>query len=397
MDPCREGPMPVIDAPLYVLAGLFALVLAAEWLARNTAARHLGAALLVILLAALAANLGLLPAGDGMQPVYNGVFAYAAPLSIFFLMLEVNLRELRSAGLPMLIMFLLGSAGTLLGVLIALNVTGLETLVGGLAAPLGGMFAATYTGGSLNFNTLALHYGIVEEGGLYAGAVAVDNLMTSVWMIATLILPKILHGVLPRRKVVMEQFADEREALRHHEDTETVSPMDLALLLALGLVVTWLSNLAAAELSALGVEVPSLLILTTGALLLAQIPALGRLTGSRVLGMLAVYLFLAVIGAHADVSALADLGQLGLVLFAFVAILMAVHGAVLFGAGSLLRHDWDLMAVASQANIGGGTSALALAKSLGRGDLFLPAILVGSLGTGLGTYLGFIVARLVEG
>lgn len=387
----------MIDAPLYVLAGLFALVLAAEWLARNTAARHLGAALLVILLAALAANLGLLPAGDGMQPVYNGVFAYAAPLSIFFLMLEVNLRELRSAGLPMLIMFLLGSAGTLLGVLIALNVTGLETLVGGLAAPLGGMFAATYTGGSLNFNTLALHYGIVEEGGLYAGAVAVDNLMTSVWMIATLILPKILHGVLPRRKVVMEQFADEREALRHHEDTETVSPMDLALLLALGLVVTWLSNLAAAELSALGVEVPSLLILTTGALLLAQIPALGRLTGSRVLGMLAVYLFLAVIGAHADVSALADLGQLGLVLFAFVAILMAVHGAVLFGAGSLLRHDWDLMAVASQANIGGGTSALALAKSLGRGDLFLPAILVGSLGTGLGTYLGFIVARLVEG
>ena len=60
--------MPVIDAPLYVLAGLFALVLAAEWLARNTAARHLGAALLVILLAALAANLGLLPAGDGTQP-----------------------------------------------------------------------------------------------------------------------------------------------------------------------------------------------------------------------------------------------------------------------------------------------------------------------------------------
>ncbi len=387
----------MIDAPLYVLAGLFALVLAAEWLARNTAARHLGAALLVILLAALAANLGLLPAGDGTQPVYNGVFAYAAPLSIFFLMLEVNLRELKAAGLPMLVMFLLGSAGTLLGVLLALKLTGMETLVGGLAAPLGGMFAATYTGGSLNFNTLALHYGIVEEGGLYAGAVAVDNLMTSVWMIATLILPKILHGVLPRRKVVMEQFADEREALRHHEDTETLSPLDLALLLTLGLAATWLSNLAASELSALGVEVPSLLILTTGALLLAQIPALGRLRGSRVLGMLAVYLFLAVIGAHADVSALADLGQLGLALFAFVAILMAVHGAVVFGLGSLLGHDWDLIAVASQANIGGGTSALALAKSLGRGDLFLPAILVGSLGTGLGTYLGFLVARLVEG
>jgi uncharacterized membrane protein len=385
------------DAPLYVLAGLFGLVLAAEWLARKTPARHLGAALLVILLAAVAANTGLLPAGDGSQPVYNGVFAYAAPLSIFFLMLEVNLRELRAAGLPMLVMFLLGSAGTVAGVLIALPLTGMETLVGGLSGPLGGMFTATYTGGSINFNTLALHYGIVEEGGLYAGAVAIDNLMTSVWMIATLILPKLLHGVLPRRAVVMEQFADEREALRHHEDTETVSPLDLALLLALGLTATWISDLAAAELSALGLDVPSLLILTTAALALAQIPAFGRLTGSRVLGMLAVYLFLAVIGAHADVSALADLGQLGVALFAFVAILMTVHGAVIFGLGGLLKHDWDLIAVASQANIGGGTSALALAKSLGRGDLFLPAILVGSLGTGVGSYLGFLLARFVEG
>ena len=41
--------------------------------------------------------------------------------------------------------------------------------------------------------------------------------------------------------------------------------------------------------------------------------------------------------------------------------------------------------------------ALALAKSLGRGDLFLPAILVGSLGTGVGSYLGFLLARFVEG
>jgi uncharacterized membrane protein len=50
-------------------------------------------------------------------------------------------------------------------------------------------------------------------------------------------------------------------------------------------------------------------------------------------------------------------------------------------------------AVASQANIGGGTSALALARSLGRRDLVLPAILVGSLGTALGTYLGLAVAE----
>jgi uncharacterized membrane protein len=117
-----------------------------------------------------------------------------------------------------------------------------------------------------------------------------------------------------------------------------------------------------------------------------------RLRGTRVLGMTAVMLFLAVIGTLCDLSALRQLGALGFDLSLFVTILVAVHGLVVFGAAALLRFDLSMAAVASQANIGGGTSALALARSLGRPDLVLPAILVGSLGTALGTYLGFAMA-----
>jgi uncharacterized membrane protein len=75
----------------------------------------------------------------------------------------------------------------------------------------------------------------------------------------------------------------------------------------------------------------------------------------------------------------------------FVGTTLLVHGAVLFGAAALLRLDLEVAAVASQAGVGGGTSALALARSLGRPDLTAPAILAGSLGTALGTYLGFAV------
>jgi uncharacterized membrane protein len=54
-----------------------------------------------------------------------------------------------------------------------------------------------------------------------------------------------------------------------------------------------------------------------------------------------------------------------------------------------------MIAIASQANVGGGTTAMALAESMGRKELIVPAILVGSLGGAIGTYLGFSVAGIL--
>jgi len=108
--------------------------------------------------------------------------------------------------------------------------------------------------------------------------------------------------------------------------------------------------------------------------------------------MFAVYLFLAVVGAHADLEALWAIGSLGLDLTILTATTILVHGLLVFGVAALFRLDVDTAAVASQANIGGGTTALALARGLGRDELAAPAILVGSLGTALGTFLGFWIA-----
>jgi len=382
-----------VSDPLWVVAVLAFLVVAAEWLVRRTALRHFGSALLVILLGALAANLEIIPSASDATPLYDGVFTYIAPLTIFWLLLEVNLKAIRAAGLPMLVMFLLGAGGTVAGVFAGIAVVGADAF-GTLTAPLAGMFTGTYTGGSVNFNAIGLHYRVVEEGAIYAGAVAVDNLITALWMIATLALPPILQRFWPRARVAHDGEAGYDE-LRHHHDTETVSPMDLGITLALGAGALWLSGLLADALAGVGLPIPSILLVTTFALLLAQHPRFAALTGARVLGIFGVYVFLAVIGAHAEVAALAALGQLGVTLLVFVVVTVLVHGAVTFGAGWALRQDWEVVAIASQANIGGGTSALALARSFDRPELFLPAILVGSLGTAGGTYLGFFVAGLM--
>ena len=375
-----------------MLAVLCANVALCEWLVRHTRARHLGTALLVILVTAIQANLGLIPSASNAPPLYDGIFTYLAPFGLFLLLLEVNLRQLRHAGLPMLIMFLIGSAGTVAGVIVALWIVDAPASIGPLWAAFGGMFTGTYTGGAINFNAVALHYRIVEEGALYTGALAADNILTSIWMIATLALPRLLGG---HRPSAAPAALSESETLRHEHDTETLSPGGLGGLLALGAGAMWLADGLTGWFAGMGIVLPSILVLTTLALGLAQFGSVSTLPGTRVLGMTVIYVFLAAIGAHAELGALVELGRLGLVLLIFASILVLVHGLVTFGLGRLLRQDPDLVAVASQANIGGSTSALAVAKSLGRPDLLLPAILVGSLGNGLGTYLGFLVAGVL--
>lgn len=179
-------------------------------------------------------------------------------------------------------------------------------------------------------------------------------------------------------------------------DVETTSPLELGLVLALCAGAQWLSGLFTASLGdRFDRRIPSVLVLTTIALVLAQVPAVRRIRGTRLVGMFGVYLFLSVIGAYCELAAFQEMGQLGPTMLLFVCTILGVPGLVVFGGAALVRADGDMAAIASQANIGGGTTALALARSLGRNHLVLPAILVGSIGTASGTCLGFLAAGLL--
>jgi uncharacterized membrane protein len=383
-----------VTNPLYILGVLCLLVALAEWLVRKTALRHAGTALLGILLTAIAANIGIIPAGSTAEapvPVYDAIFAWVAPLGIFWLLLAVNLRDVLRAGGPLVLLFLIGSIGTVAGAVAGMTLVNGAERIGPFYRPLGGMFASTYIGGSVNFNALALHYGVFKEGVLFAGSNAVDNVVTTLWMVATLALPRLLAPIWKPRRTA-ESGASGTLITGIDEDTEAIHPFDLSIMLALGFGAMLLSNWVASRPIG-GVTIPSILVLTTLALLLAQFRFFAQLRGRRLLGMFAVFLFLTVIGAFCDVRKLGELGQLGAVLLVFATVTVLVHGVITFSAARVMRLDVDMAAIASQANVGGSTSALALARSLGRSDLVLPAVLIGALGNAIGTYLGFWVAE----
>ena len=348
--------------------------------------KHISGPLLVISLGAVLANLGAIPSASNASPVYDSIFKYVAPGSIFYLLLGVNLKQLKKAGFPMLIAFVLGSAGTALGVLLALNLINGPEVFGENYKAVAGMMTGTYTGGSANFNAVALHYDVIREGAVYTGVVVADNIVTAIWMLVTLSLPVLMLKFRPHP--TLKAVGGSR--IKGHEDKEQLSPLSLGLMLVIGIGAMFLSD----ELAVL-TEIPSVLILTTIALVLAQLKIIQKIPGAKLLGMFSVSLFLVGGGALCEVTALIDVGEHAIDILVFTTSIVLVHGLFLLLVAMLLKSDWHIIAIASQANIGGASTALALAQSFKRNDLLLPSILAGSLGTGLGTYLGFLVTGLL--
>jgi len=378
--------MTFVEHPIFVLCLLCLIVLLAIYAEKTSWGKPLGAALLAIVFTAVIANLGWIPSASNSIPLYDGIFTYMAPLSIFYLMLGVNLGAIEKAGLPMIGLFVLGSFSTVGGILLAWWWVSPETVIGPSAQTLAGMLTGSYTGGSVNFNAIGLEYDFQEQGSLYAGTIAVDNVVTTLWIVATLALPKLLRHFWKDGKGKLGNYQKQGEQKEAGMDLDS-----LIWLVFLGLSAFFMAE----QLSLLVPAIPSILTLTTIGILLAQTTFVSRLRGAHFLGLYLVYLFLAVIGAYCEINAVIELKAIGGTLFLFTACAVLVHGLLLVVLGGLFYRDWSMIAIASQANIGGGPTALALAETFGRKELMLPAILVGTLGNALGTYLGFLVIQFL--
>jgi uncharacterized membrane protein len=376
-------------APLYVATILLLLVAGADWLSNKGYFRYIGSALLVILGGAVLANLRLIPTS---MPLYDGIFSFVAPIAIFFLLLDVKLKDLRKAGPLMLVLFLLGSACTVAGTLTGYYLVAPQSYGIEKAYAVAGMFAATYIGGSVNLTAVALHYGVTRDGTFFAALNAADNIITTIWIIATLALPALLQRWFPRKTATVSAAQPGAVADAREEPKQQSVMFDIAVLLALATGSLFAAQLVSGFLPAL----PSILTLTTVALILAQLPFVQRLHGARVLGSLTVLLFLAVIGAHCDIRALIANGSVALMLLAWVTIAVGLHGLLLFLIGGVFKQDWAMIAVASNANVGGATTAGVLATSVGRDDLRLPGVLVGAVGNAIGTYIGILLAEMLR-
>ena len=378
--------MPFIYNPIYVLGMLSLMVILSIYIGKTKLGKQFGAALLVILFTAVIANLKLIPSASDSIGLYDVIFKYIAPISIFYLLLNVNLNSIKKAGLPMISLFVIGSLATTVGILISWVILTPENILGEDAKIIAGMLTGTYTGGSVNFNAIAIEYGFQKKGVLYAGTIAVDNVVTAVWILVTLILPVFLSKIW-KSKTDHNKISNEQVKI----SDKGIDLISLAWLTFLGIMSFYLSEILVQYFP----RIPSILILSTFGIGLAQTKFVSNLKGGHNLGLYLVYLFLAVIGAYCEIGAVYQLKEIGFTLLLFTTLAVSFHGILTIIIGGLVYRDWQIIAIVSQANVGGGASAIALAETFNRKELILPAILVGTLGNALGTYLGFFVVYVL--
>lgn len=393
-----------VSDPFQVLVVLFGIVFLATWLDKTYKwARNLSPVILILTISAIASNLGFIPTETSDDfSLYGDIMGFTIPFAVCLVLFQVQLVDLKKAGLQMLCAFAIACTGVFIGAVCGAVI--LSEQLGPDSWKLAGPFTGTYTGGSLNFNAL-WHEFQVGDGALFGAANAVDNLTFFPIFFFLLIAPERLKRFFPIAKRWKKDQDETHDAPQKHTDPP-LNIYSLAALTFCALAVMLLSDMTALGLENLATKfaedsflrnllsnIPSILILTTYALILAQFPRIAAMDGPHEIGNYAFYLFFAAIGATCNIgSAIAS----GPVLFLYVSIIIVFGMVFLFGIGRLCKMDPRVLACAAMAAKIGPPAVLALVEAKQWKELALPGVAVGLLGYALGNYLGTFAAYLVK-
>ena len=312
-------------------------------------------------------NAGVVPAASGAYDVCWGTLL---PASLALTLLgQEDGRERPSRGELGRVgrAFAVGAAGSVLGGVVAARV-GAPLLGRDTAAKGAACLAASFVGGSANFFQVSRAVGLGDSSGgrgLVAALAAADVLVMAAYFLGL----QALSGGDAARAPSAPRETDVRSSPADFARTAVVAAACLVLTRPLGASARTAALAAAAVVGRAAAA-------TTGAR-----------GAARSLAGCGLALFYAAVGASAPVAAVADAGA-GAIVLAGAALV--AHACALGAATRACRGAWTPMeaCVASNACVGGPSTAAAFAANRGRDDLVLPAVAWGTVGYAVATGLG---------
>ena len=363
-------------------------------------AAKVSGAIIALVGAILLSNTGVIPVES---PVYDAIWDFIIPLAIPLLLFHVNFKRIFKESGRMLLIFLISSIGTVTGTVLSFfllrdHIPFLDKIAG--------MMSASYVGGGVNFAAMSAKFDAPKE--MVSATVVADNLMMAIYFIILMLIPTLAFF----RKRFNHPHVQEVERL-HAEGEKTtqaesywqrndISLKDIALSIGTAFLLVIISFKIAGWLGTLIPEGENVsfglnllnalfgdeyLVLTTLTFTaLACFPKyFESINGSQELGTFLIHLFFVVIGIPASIPLIVKNAPLLLV---FVAIIVLINMVISLAGGKLFKYNLEDILLVSNANIGGPTTAAAMAIAKGWKDLIGPILVVGTLGYIIGNYIG---------
>ncbi len=368
-------------------------------------ASKISGAIIALIGAVVLTNFNIIPtSADWFDSV---IWGYVVPIAIPLLLFQCDMRKIWVESGRLLVIYLIGSIGTAVSAVIA------YFLVGSLIpypAEVSGILAGSYIGGGVNLASLSAAFKV--PGDVLAAITVADNLVMALFFFTLISLPTMAFF----RKTYKHPFMDEVESqdeaagvathAANYWQKKPISIKDIAFNVALAVGIVAISGYIATYLGKVieptgftstllnGMFGNKYLIITTIAMLVATLGSkpMSKLAGSQEIGTFLIYLFLFVIGVPASVMSIIHTAPW---LFVFCLIMVSVHLAVSLFFGKLFKFNLEEIILASNANIGGPTTAAAMAISKGWIQLVGPVMLVGTLGYVVGAYIGMFIGNLL--
>ncbi len=399
--------MPVLQDPMAIFAFCTCVCAFVFWSTKQTWAKKfysiIPSIVLIYYLPTFATTFGLIPSAS---PVYGWMRDYLLPFSLFILMITADIPAILKIGPKAIVMMCVGTLGIVIGGPIAFLLFSHwlpPDTWKGLAA-----LSGSWIGGGGNF--AAIKESVSAPDSIVGPIIIVDTAVGYTWMGVLLFLANYQKRIDKWNGASSGVLEDINKRLKDFQESQ-VKPITLAdasLTIALGFVGAVVCNKLGELIYAvthpfLRVNLPQLdsiftgftwmvILISTSGILLSFTP-MRRIEsgGASKLGYAALYLFLTSIGAKADLHGIVEAPVLMLV----GTVWIIIHVAFLFAGARLFKAPMFLLAIGSQANIGGAATAPVVAAAYYE-SMAPVGLLMGVMGYLLGNYAGLLCAFLLR-
>ncbi|KAH0906286.1 hypothetical protein HID58_038113 [Brassica napus] len=359
---------------------LFATGAFGLWSEKTKVGSAVSGALVSTLIGLAASNLGII---SSEAPAFAVVLNFLLPLAVPLLLFRADLRRVVKSTGKLLLAFLIGSIATTVGTALAYYLVPMRAL-GPDSWKIAAALMGRHIGGAVNY--VAIANALQVSPSVLAAGLAADNVICAVYFTSLFAIgSKIPAETSPPPTSGKSDCCCDAAT---NKDSETTNKIPV-LLIATGIAVSLAICKAGALLTKyFGISGGSLPAITAVVVVLATVfpSQFGRLAPSgEAMALILMQVFFTVIGASGNIWTVINTAPS---IFLFALVQIGTHLAVILGIGKLLNIELRLLLLASNANVGGPTTAAGMATAKGWNSLIVPGILAGIFGIAIATFIG---------